>query len=146
MSSRMKLKQVVCIMLCVVMMLSLVACTKKQTGYYKFETFKDSSKEFSSWDLAMMKMFGGDIFMILDNDGSGFLGMEILGQGDNGEINWEDDYLVGPNGNHLDFEYDEDTEQITLSADGAYMIFQKIKDETEINRMKSKRKQAAKEK
>ena len=45
----------------------------------------------------------------------------------------------------LEFEYDADTEQISLTADGATMIFQKITDETEINRMKSKRKHAVKE-
>lgn len=140
------MKRIVCGIICVVMLVSLTGCTKKQAGYYKFESFNDPSKEYSTWELAMMKMFSSDIFIILDSDGTGFFGMDVLGQGENGEINWEDNELIGPNGNRLEFEYDGDTEQITLSADGVTMIFQKITDETEINRMKSKRKQATKEK
>ena len=136
------LKRTFLIGLILCLMLVLVACTKKETGYYKYESVDDPNNELNTLQLAMMKMFADDMFLILDNDGNGFVCLEMFGEGDAGEITWDDDLLIGPQGRKIEMEYDEETEELTLIGDGGNVIFRKTKDETEINRMKSKRKKS----
>ena len=138
----MKIKKKLGTLICIILIISMTGCTKKQTGYYKYESFDDPETEYGTFELAMMKMLGDEVFLILDNDGSGFFGLDIFGKGGSGEITWENDHIIGPNGNEIHFEYDSDTQQIIISEDGKSMVFQKITDETEINRMKGKRKKS----
>ena len=137
---RKSLKKIKLIVMLVCVMAVLAACSKKEAGYYKYSSVVDKTGELGTFELAMIKLFSEDMFLILDSDGTGYMNIEMLGEGGGGEITWEDNTMSANGGKKIEFEYNEDTEELTFVSEDSNIIFRKTKDEAEINRMKSKRK------